>query len=173
MAKAIRIQQMTFKDFDNMFPDEDACKDYIMQHRWPEDVQCPRCGNKNVYNLESRPYHWQCQTCTHNGYRFSLLVGTIFENTKYPLQKWFRVIHMMLTSKKGMSALQIYRTLGMGSYRTAWHMCHRIRVGLQNGRFRKLMGIVEVDETFVGGKAKNRHRIDRDGTTGGIGSGKQ
>lgn len=172
MAKSKRIQQLTIADLDLMFPDEDACKDYLMQHRWPGDVQCPRCTNTNVYALESRPYHWQCQKCTQMGYRFSLLVGTIFENTKYPLRTWFRVIHAMLTSKKGISALQIHRTIVTGSYRTAWYLCHRVRAGLQDGGFRKLMGIVEVDETFIGGKAKNRHNSDRDGTTGGIGSGK-
>jgi hypothetical protein len=89
-----------------------------------------------------------------------------------PLKTWFRVIHLMLTSKKGISALQIHRMIGTGSYRTAWYMCHRVRAGLQDKDFRKLMGIVEVDETFVGGKAKNRY--DRGGVhgTGGTGSGK-
>ncbi|MGH7181388.1 MAG: IS1595 family transposase [Nitrospiraceae bacterium] len=172
MAKTPRIQQMTFADFDRMFPDEESCKDYLMQHRWPNEVQCPRCKNTEVYSLESRPYHWQCQNCAPKGYRFSLLVGTIFENTNYPLRTWFRIIHMMLTSKKGISALQIHRLVGIGSYRTAWYLCHRVRAGLQDGAFRKLMGIVVVDETFVGGKAKNRHNSDRDGRTGGTGSGK-
>jgi transposase-like protein len=172
MAKTPRIQQMTIKDFEGMFPTEDACRDFLISHRWQDGVKCPRCGNDKVYVLPSRAYHWQCAACSSTGYRFSVLVGTIFENTNYPLRTWFRVIHMMLTSKKGMSALQIYRTMGMGSYRTAWYMCHRIRVGLQDGAFRKLMGIVEVDETFIGGKAKNRHNSDRDGKTGGTGSGK-
>jgi transposase-like protein len=172
MAKMKRIQQMTFKDFDRMFPDEDACKDYLTQHRWPDDVQCPRCSNKNVYVLESRPYHWQCHACATKGYRFSVTVGTVFENTNYPLRTWFRVVHMMLTSKKGISALQIHRTIGTGSYRTAWYLCHRIRAGLQDTQFRKLMGIVEVDEIFIGGKSWNKHNYGSGKGTGGVGSGK-
>ncbi len=119
-------------------------------------------------------WKWECMDCADGtSYRFSHLVGTIFENTNVDLRQWFRVIHMMLTSKKGVSARQIHRVMGFGSYKTAWYMCHRIRVSLQDKEFKKLMGIVEVDETFVGGKAKNRHKDDRfDGTKGTGGSGK-
>jgi transposase-like protein len=157
-----------------MFPDEDACKAYLKARRWPEGVRCPRCGNPAVYDLPSRRWHWQCEKCAPNGYRFSLLVGTVFENTNKPLKDWYRVAHLMLTSKKGMSALQIFRYMGFGSYRTAWYMCHRIRAALADRDFQKLGGIVEVDETFVGGLAKNRHIDKRGGGhgTGGTGSGK-
>jgi transposase-like protein len=110
-------------------------------------------------------FHWQCYQCSEKGtsYRFSVLVGTIFENTKYALREWFRVIHLMLTSKKGISALQIHRIIGTGSYRTAWSMCHRIRAALVDKEFRKLMGIVEVDETWVGGDDRNRHDSKKTG----------
>jgi len=171
MAKNKAIHQLTIRELERKFPNDTACKAYLQAQRWPEAVSCPRCGHDDVYVVDS--WHWQCHECGGpNGYRFSVLVGTIFENTKYPLKEWFRVIHLMLVSKKGISALQIHRMIGTGSYRTAWSICHRVRAGMANEDFRKLMGIVEVDETFVGGKAKNRHKDKRgsgDGGTGGAG----
>lgn len=174
MAKAKkRIHQMTVGQFEAAFPDERACDLYLINHRWPVGVRCPRCGSDRVYELKTMEFKWECPDCREGGaYRFSHLVGTIFENTNKDLREWFRVIHLMLTSKKGMSALQIMRYMGFGSYKTAWYMCHRVRAALQDKEFNKLMGIVEVDETFVGGKAYNKHGRRGGGGRGGIGSGK-
>jgi transposase-like protein len=169
-----QIHQLTVAQFERMFPNEEACCAYLVGKRWPEGVRCPRCGGERVYDLKTRKWHWECPDCRQGGgYRFSHLTGTIFENTNKPLRDWFRVIHLMLTSKKGMSARQIWRYMGFGSLKTAWYMGHRVRVALMED-IGKLGGIVEVDETFVGGLAKNRHWDKRGGGggTGGIGSGK-
>lgn len=154
---------------------------YLVSLRWPDGVKCPRCESSKVHKL-SRPWKWQCKQCNKSGYRFSPLAGTIFENTNIPLSTWFRVIFMMTQSKKGMSAHQVYRMIGKqqegkgktggpGSYRTAWYMCHRIRAAMKNNEFFKLIGEVEVDETYVGGKNKNRHRnkkVSGSGTAGKV-----
>lgn len=164
------VHQMTIAQFEATFTDEEACRRYLIARRWPNGVHCPRCGNAKVYALASG-HHWQCEACQVNGYRFSHIAGTIFENTNKPLREWFRVTHLMLTSKKGISALQIQRVMGFGSYGTAHSMCHKIRAALIEPET-KLGGIVEVDETFVGGKAKNKHWIKRDGKPGPTASGK-
>ncbi len=165
------VHQLTVHQFEAMFPHEDACKAYLQARRWPQGVHCPRCGNPAVYNLPSRRWHWQCEQCAPDGYRFSVLVGTIFENTNKPLRDWYRVVHLMLTSKKGISSLQIQRMMGFGSYETALNMTHKIRTALMEPET-KLGGIVEVDETWIGGKDYNRHWDKKSGGRGGKGSGK-
>lgn len=160
MAK--QTKQLSASGFDKLFPNEEACDNYLIANRWPKGVHCPRCGSDKVYPLKTMKFKWECPDCREGGaYRFSHLVGTIFENTKIDLRDWFKVVHLMMGAKKGISAMQVQRHMGFGSYKTAWYVCHRIRTSLQDKEFRKLMGIVEVDETFIGGKKKNMHKSKR------------
>jgi transposase-like protein/IS1 family transposase len=159
---------MTTAQFEDRFPigDDVACLRYLVARRWPVGVHCPRCGNADLYDASSyKPFHWQCKACDPHGYRFSALVGTIFENTKKPLRDWFRVAHFMFASKKGMSALQIQRMMGFGCYETAHSMCHKIRAGLIAPE-QKLGGIIEIDSTLIGGKDYNRHANKKSGSRG-------
>ena len=164
MSRPKAVHQLTATQFDELFKTENDCIRYLVARRWPEGIRCPRCGNAKVYLLASG-HHWQCEVCAVDGYRFSHLTGTIFENTNKPLKDWYRVAHLMLVSKKGMSALQIFRYMGFGSYKTAWLMCHKIRTAMVED-VKKLGGIVEVDETYIGGRDKNRHWDKRSGTRG-------
>ena len=167
------VHQMTVSEFEARFPNEEACRAYLVKRRWPDGVRCARCYNDKVFAVSTMDYRWQCYKCAPNsGYRFSHIAGTIFENTNKPLRDWFRVVHLMMTSKKGISALQIQRMMGFGSYETAHSMCHKIRAALIEPET-KLGGIVEIDETWIGGKDANRHWNKKRGGTGGAGSGKE
>jgi len=170
----MNTRQMTFQELLSRFPDEPSCKAFLEKKRWPDGiVRCPRCGEK-AYKLKARPFHYLCKsgkqtaeidktvTCDKkNGYRFSVITRTVFENTNYPLREWFRVIFLMFHSKKGMSAHQIHRMIGTGSYETAWYMCTRIRAAMKDTDFVKLMGEVEADETWIGGLKRNMHSWKR------------
>ena len=135
------------------YKSDDECRDTLEGIRWPLGVACLRCGNMGVGEIPGRN-QYQCHGC---GYQFSVTSGTIMHDSHLPPRKWFLAIYLMCTSKKGMAANQMKGHLGT-TYRTAWHLCHRIREAMANDPFEgpTLVGVVEVDETLVGGKAKGK-----------------
>jgi transposase-like protein len=135
------------------FNSEDRCREYIEALRWPSGVCCTRCGSLSVSRIIKR-HQYDCNDCR---YQFSPMAGTVFHDTHLPLTKWFLATYLMCESKKGMSANQLKRTLGV-SYKTAWYLCHRIREAMKSDTSEKLKGIVEADETFVGGRYDRRRK---------------
>jgi transposase-like protein len=117
--------------------------------RWPDGVKCPRCNSDKISRIAKRR-QFDCDGCR---YQFSVRVGTLFHDSKLPLWKWFLAVYVMGESKKGVSANQLKRMLGV-SYKTAWYLCHRIRAALKDESDELLSGIVEADETYVGGKMR-------------------
>src|SRR5258708_38192704 len=150
---------MRMIDVTAKFNTDDKCLDYLEAMRWPAGVCCVHCGVLNVSTItrtagkNKRVRIYQCleKEC---GKQFSATSGTIFNDTHLPLTKWFLAIALICEAKKGMSACQLQRHLGV-NYRTAWYLAHRIREAMQDG-VSLLTGVVEVDETYVGGKVKRK-----------------
>jgi transposase-like protein len=128
---------------------EDKCREYLKALRWPNGVECVACGSRSLSWISTRN-QFDCNSCRK---RFSVKAGTVFHDSHLPLWKWFLATYMMVESKKGMSANQLKRTLGV-SYKTAWYLCHRIRSAMQEAIPDGLSGTVEADETWIGGRTK-------------------
>jgi transposase-like protein len=135
------------------FHDEDKARAYLIALRWPDGVTCPRCESASIAAL-GKDQKFDCNSCR---YQFTVTSGTVLHDTHLPLWKWFLATYLMCESKKGISALQMKRSLGV-HYRTAWYLCHRIRKAVGEANEPLLVGTVEVDETLVGGKVKGMGR---------------
>ncbi|HEX7728063.1 MAG TPA: IS1595 family transposase [Terracidiphilus sp.] len=139
------------------FANAENCLACMAAHRWPDGVECPTCGRKDVSYLANQK-KWQCKSA-HARRQFTAKVGTIFEDSPLGLEKWLPAVWLIVTAKNGISSMEIHRALGV-TQKTAWFMLHRIRKAMANGSMMKIGGgggEVEADETFIGGKSRNMH----------------
>ncbi len=143
-------QEMNLMKLMLKFHKDEQCREYLEHVRWPDGVKCPRCESTKISRMYTRN-QFDCDSC---GYQFSVISGTTLHDSHLPLPKWFAAIYLMVESKKGISANQMKRTLEV-SYKTAWYLCHRIRAAMAVDNPVPLSKIVEVDETWVGGKRKH------------------
>ena len=148
------------------FSDLANCREYVVARRWPNGVECPRCGGTNVKFME-KYNRWQCGS-RHGSRQFTLKTGTIFEDSPLGMDKWLAAMWQVVNCKNGISSYEVHRMLGV-TQKTGWFMDHRIRKALTMGSFEKLRGEVEVDETFIGGKARNMHKAKRERVITGTG----
>ncbi len=163
MSKRIHPKPVSLAEIFIKFSTDEQCLEYVEKMRWPDGVvRCPQCGNDKISKVERtansknrRKWFYLCieKTC-HN--QFSPTSGTLFADSHLPLITWFHAIGLMLNAKKGLSAAQLQRDLGIGGYKTAWYLCHRIREAMSTGDIPKLGGTVEIDETYVGGKVSGK-----------------
>jgi transposase-like protein len=140
------------------YSDLDNCLNHLVAQRWPNGVECPTCGSKDVKFIPTRRI-WECKT-KHPKKQFSIKIGTIFEDSPIGLDKWLTAAWMVANCKNGVSSYEIHRAIGV-TQKTAWFMLHRIRLAMQDEDAGKFQGHVEVDETFIGGKARFMHKKQR------------
>ncbi|MGA2802333.1 MAG: IS1595 family transposase [Verrucomicrobiota bacterium] len=151
------------------FADPQVAFDFMVKLRWPDKIKCPRCQCEDVSFIATRKI-WKCKCCKEKS-QFSVRVGTIFEDSALPLDKWLTAIWMIANAKNGVSSYEVHRAIGV-TQKTAWFMLQRIRLAMQTGTFEKFKGEVEVDETWIGGLACNMHKernCRRGRGTGGVG----
>jgi transposase-like protein len=142
---------MTLLDLQRLFDTDDKCREILIKLRWPNGVECPRCKSKTISWIKANK-QFDCAECE---YHFSVKAGTIFNDSHLPLTTWFTAVLLLVEARKGMSAMQLKRTIWgqhKGSYKTAWYLFHRIRKAMSMAERPMLDGTVEVDETYVGGK---------------------
>ena len=137
----------TLQELEARFSTERACREYLFSLRWPKGFVCPACGDGSAW--PTKRGLWLCRTCRHQA---SVTAGTIFQDSHKPLTLWFRAIWYVTTQKNGVSALGMQRVLGLGSYRTAWSILHKLRRAMVRPGRDRLNGLVEVDETYWGGQ---------------------
>lgn len=157
-------RDMTYFEFTKRFPDENSAIDFIVATKYKDGYVCPKCGSihKGIYHQKYNHRFMYCNNCKSE---FSALKGTIFENTHLDLRMWLYAMNLVLVSRKGISALQLKRELGMGSYQSAWRMLQQIRKAMEKEEYKETFeAVVEIDETYVGGKPRknNDHSDDED-----------
>jgi len=157
----------TLLDAVKFFSDYENCREFMVAARWPDGiVRCPTCNSDHVtYMVNTR--RWKCYG-KHPRAQFTLKVGTIFEDSPIPLEKWLPTLWLIVRCKNGISSYEVARGLGV-TQKTAWFMLHRLRLALRTGSFMKMSGEVEVDETFIGGEARNMHLDKRQKAITGTG----
>lgn len=151
---------MTYFEFTCRFPDEKSAIDFIVKTKYNGQFVCPNCGiiHDKIYRQKYNPRYLYCNNCE---YEFSALTGTIFENTHLDLRMWLYAMNLMIISRKGISALQLQRELGMKSYNSAWRMLKKIREAMGKEDMKEVFeAIVEVDETYIGGKPRKKNKHD-------------
>lgn len=152
------------------FADPDVCLSFLVSLRWPDgNVTCPTCGSTDVLFLTNQR-RWKCRE-NHSRRQFSIKVGTVFEDSPIPLDKWLPAVWMIVNDKNGISSYEVARALGL-TQKSAWFLLHRIRTAMQRGGFDSMAGEVEVDEIFIGGKSRFMHKHKRAAKikgTGGMG----
>lgn len=152
-------QPQTLVEAIRYFSDLDVCQGFMVSLRWPDGrVTCPNCGRDDVRYISTRRL-WECKD-KHPKRQFSVKVGTIFEDSPIALDKWLATVWMIVNAKNGVSSYEVSRAIGV-TQKTAWFMLHRIRLAMQSGDFTPMSGEVEVDETFIGGKARFMHKDKR------------
>ncbi len=132
--------------FQRHFPDDDACARYLAELRWPEGFVCPACGQRSAWQLRSKPWTYECRGCRR---QTSLKAGSVMHGSKLSLGLWFWAAYLMATHSNGISALQLQRQLGLGSYKTAWLLCAKLRAAMVDPQRNPLTGLVEVHETTI------------------------
>jgi len=152
---------MNFQEYKKKFPSQNKIVEHFIKIRYGDDFKCRHCGSEDIYPTHDRK-KMQCPACKNT---FSIFKDTIFENSSTDLKKWFYAIHLFLNGKKGISALQLQREIGT-TYKTAWRMLHQIRKAMGNKKKDDddddfMTGIIEIDETYLGGKAENKHMSKR------------